>query len=264
MPKSFESIPNLAIFFFIIAICFLFWSGNRYVTAPYLALWDFFCEHILYYHSKFSFCSSKSLYFAFLKCYLLIKVIQWKILRRASEYAAYRRATFSRWLPIGTFELILLPPLILLFGANLSQEVKRFAVGKSSSPFGPTSLIILSALPHSWYLAMCHSLLLVSIAGSLLQSIGRRQCWGLLFWLSFYSVAHAFCLMAVHLRHLPSTLCGFSVVLQYLCRTSRDVKRKTGAFRIIIIYLLAIFYISTSVLYLRLVTFLSSFFKSIA
>jgi hypothetical protein len=45
-------------------------------------------------------------------------------------------------LPFGTLLLSTLPPLILLLGASLNQEVKCLAVSNFVNPSGPTSLII--------------------------------------------------------------------------------------------------------------------------
>lgn len=75
-----------------------------------------------------------------------LKAIRLKKLERAVSFklpttlAACLRAIFNRLLPFGILLLRILPPLILLLGASLSQEANCFADWNLWIPW-PTSLI---------------------------------------------------------------------------------------------------------------------------
>jgi hypothetical protein len=56
--------------------------------------------------------------------------------------AAFLKAIFNLLLPFGTLLLNILPPLILLFGANLNQDVNFFEWSNFLNPSGPISLMI--------------------------------------------------------------------------------------------------------------------------
>ena len=60
--------------------------------------------------------------------------------------AACLKAILSLLLPLGILLLSILPPLILLFGASLNQEVNYFDDGNFGNPSGPTSLIIVKTV----------------------------------------------------------------------------------------------------------------------
>jgi hypothetical protein len=58
----------------------------------------------------------------------LKKFDKWVSFKFPIALAAFLKAILSRLLPLGVFELSNFPPLTLLFGESLNQDVKCFAV----------------------------------------------------------------------------------------------------------------------------------------
>jgi hypothetical protein len=63
------------------------------------------------------------------------------------ELAAYLKAILFQFLRFGVLLLRILPSDILLFGANLSQDVKCGAFYNFNIPFSSSSLISVSKVP---------------------------------------------------------------------------------------------------------------------